>query len=424
MKNMNHSPRQSGVVRRLSIFRGYTMSNAARTFEAIVVGGGPAGLCAAILLARQGFETALVRKGVNGPDNRTTALMNSSILCLEEIGAWAAIEPKSAPLRKMRLIDDTGRLFRAPTAVFACNEIGLDAFGYNIPNMVLNAALEAVADAQPHLAIIEDSCVASSEEDGHVRLTLKSGMELTAPVIGAADGRESMLRNDAGIECWRWSYPQTAVTLNLEHSAPHNDTCTEFHTTAGPFTLVPLPQPKSSSLVAVVTPEDAAQLMAMDDDELAQEITRRSQAALGQVKVSGARAAWPLAGLAPKCFARRRIALIGEAAHFFPPIGAQGLNMGLRDAAMLAEVAADARRVGQDIGGREAMNAYDTGRKKDVWMRTFGIDTLNRTLLSPLVPAHMLRGFGLALANSFGPLRRFMMREGLRPSIGRPAMMG
>lgn len=399
------------------------MNVSSRAFDAIIVGGGPAGLTAAILLARQGFETALVRKGPNGHDNRTTALMQSSIALIDEIGAWEAIRPLSAPLRKMRLIDDTKRLFRAPTAVFACAEIRLDAFGYNIPNMALNGGLEAVADAQAHLTIINDVFASSSEEDGHIRLHLASGESLIAPLVGAADGRESVLRDEAGISCWRWSYPQTAVTLNIDHTAPHNDACTEFHTIAGPFTLVPLPQPRSSSLVAVVTPEDAAMLMALDDTALAAEIERRSQMALGRVTIASRRASWPLAGLAPRCFARRRTALIGEAAHFFPPIGAQGLNMGLRDAAMLAETAANARRDERDIGGSTALGAYDSGRKKDVWMRTFGIDTLNRTLLSPLVPAHMLRGFGLALANSFGPLRRFMMREGLRPSIGRPAMM-
>jgi 2-octaprenyl-6-methoxyphenol hydroxylase len=285
-------------------------------------------------------------------------------------------------------------------------------FGYNIPNHVLNAALEGAAAEAPPLTLIDDLAGDAAITADAVTVTTANGRRLSAPLAAAADGRESRLRDVAGIGAVRWRYDQTAVTLNLAHTAAHNDISTEFHTLAGPFTLVPLPG-RQSSLVAVVRPADAAHLMALDDTALALELERRAHSLLGRFTVISKRAAWPLEGLTPRRFAKNRIALVGEAAHVIPPIGAQGLNLGIRDAVALARLAGGARRSGGDLGGAALTDAYDEARRADVWSRAFAVDALNRTLLSPFLPAHAIRGLGLWLADTVGPLRRFLLREGM-----------
>lgn len=388
--------------------------------DILVVGGGPVGLAAALLMARAGFSTTLVApRGVaKGQETRTTALLSGSVHLVRALGAWAAVADRAAPLKTMRLIDDTGRLFRAPTVAFHASEIGLDAFGWNVPNGALVTALTAVADATPALTWMDALADTVGAAPDAVTVSA-SGQRVSAALAIAADGRESQLRTAAGIDTVRWSYDQVAVTLNIAHAAPHSHISTEFHTPSGPFTLVPLPGNRSS-LVAVCRPADADFLMSLPDGALADEIERRSHAILGRVTIDSARAAWPLSGLTPKSFAARRVALAGEAAHVIPPIGAQGLNLGFRDVAILAEIVADHRA---DPGGAGAMHAYDAARRGDVASRTAAVDLLNRTLLSPLVPAQMLRGFGLFLADLVPPLRRRLLAEGLHPERLLPAIM-
>jgi 2-octaprenyl-6-methoxyphenol hydroxylase len=388
--------------------------------DVLVVGGGPVGLAAAVLFAKAGFASTLVApRGVaKGQETRTTALLAGSVRLMSALGAWEAAARRAAPLATMRLIDDTGRLFRAPTVAFHASEIGLDAFGWNVPNGALVEALTAVADATPGLDWV--NALAETVDVGADGVSVSAGgRRVSARLAVAADGRESKLRAAAGIETVRWAYDQVAVTLNITHAAPHGNVSTEFHTPAGPFTLVPLPGDRSS-LVAVCRPADADFLMSLPDAALADEIERRSHSILGRVAVASGKAAWPLSGLTPKVFGARRVALVGEAAHVIPPIGAQGLNLGFRDVAVLAEILGERRG---DPGAAEILSAYDAARRTDVASRTAAVDLLNRTLLSPLVPAQMLRGFGLFLADMVPGLRRRLLAEGMHPERLLPAIM-
>ncbi|MGD9867536.1 MAG: FAD-dependent monooxygenase, partial [Hyphomicrobiales bacterium] len=191
---------------------------------------------------------------------------------------------------------------------------------------------------------------------------------------------------------------------------------------AGPFTTVPLPG-SESSLVWVVRPRDAERLMELESRDFAQEIESRLQGSLGRVGAIGPRSAFPLSGLVPERFASRRIALVGEAAHVVPPIGAQGLNLGFRDAATLADLAGAAVRRGADPGSEALLSRYDSARRGDVLTRTFAIDVVNRSLLSNFLPLQAARGAGLQLLNVVGPLRRFVMRQGLAPQSSVPSLM-
>jgi 2-octaprenyl-6-methoxyphenol hydroxylase len=390
--------------------------------QAIVVGGGPAGLTAAIALVQGGVATILVGKRPAKPDSRTTALLAGSVTALETLGVWDLCAAQAAALRIMRIVDDTGRLWRAPEVKFECGEIDLDAFGQNIENRHLVAALEARARALPGLRILEDEVRSVDPDDEEVTVTLASGDVLRAPLVVGADGRRSLCRDAAGIGIDTRTYRQTALTVCLTHSRPHRDTSTEFHTPTGPFTLVPLPGNRSS-LVWVLDPAEADELAALDDAELSGEIERASHSILGKVTVEPGRGLFPLSVATARRFADRRIALIGEAAHVIPPIGAQGLNLGLRDAASISELAVAAHRAHHDIGGAEALVHYDNMRRGDVSSRSIAIDLFNRTLLTDFLPVQGLRGIGLYMLDQIGPLRRAVMREGVAPRAVQPRLM-
>jgi 2-octaprenyl-6-methoxyphenol hydroxylase len=322
----------------------------------------------------------------------------------------------------MRIIDDTARLLRAPEVHFDAGEIGRETFGYNIENRYLVAALEMRARALPSLAIIVGEAERIAIADERVDVALKDGERLSARLVVGADGRNSRCRRAAGIETEGWDYPQTALTFNLAHSRPHHDTSSEFHTETGPFTLVPLPG-RRSSLVFVVGPAQARRLRKFDDPAINAEIERRSHSILGKIAIEPGRGIFPLAAQTARSFAANRVALVGEAAHVIPPIGAQGLNLGLRDGATIAELAAEAHRAGADPGAPELLARYNARRRTDVGGRTFAVDLLNRSLLSDYLPLQGARGLGLYLLDRIGPLRRIVMREGIAPVAAQPRLM-
>lgn len=387
--------------------------------EVAVVGGGPAGLVCAIALAAAGVETVLIAPAAK-PDHRTTALLAGSVAALATLGVWQRCVAASAPLKKLRLVDDTRRLFRAPEVSFDAAEIGLEAFGHNIENRHLLSALESRAtDLQIPRIAAPALTIAPDQSD--VAIAHAGGMTRARLVIGA-DGARSLCREAAGISTRRRSYPQVALTLNLAHARPHEDTSTEFHTESGPFTLVPLPG-RRSSLVCVLKPDSGGVLAGLDDAVLSAEIERRAHSLLGAMTVEPGRGVFPLAIETAQSWARNRIVLIGEAAHVVPPIGAQGLNLGLRDGATIAEIVADARRHNSDLGAPEILRRYETARLADATSRTAAVDLLNRTLLTDFIPVHGARGLALYLLDGIGPLRRALMREGVAPAASQPRLM-
>jgi 2-octaprenyl-6-methoxyphenol hydroxylase len=389
------------------------------TVEAVVIGGGPAGLVSAIALASASVDTLVVAPSPQ-EDHRTTAFLAGSVTALDTLGVWDACRPHAAALAAIRLIDNTRRLWRAPEVHFSAAEIGLDAFGQNIENRHLMAALQQRA-ASLGIPRITDAAVTITPDAEGATVTTADRTVRARLVIGA-DGQHSLCRAAAGIRSQRYTYPQSALTLNLGHARPHQDTATEFHTETGPFTLVPLPD-RRSSLVCVLDPERAARVAALSDAELAIEIERRAHSLFGKMNVEPGRGLFALAVETARSVAQNRIALVGEAAHVVPPIGAQGLNLGLRDAATLAEIVADARRHGDDIGSPAVLARYEKQRRADVTSRRIAIDILNRSLLTDFLPVHGARALSLFLVDRIGPLRRTLMREGVSPTASQPRLM-
>jgi 2-octaprenyl-6-methoxyphenol hydroxylase len=230
----------------------------------------------------------------------------------------------------------------------------------------------------------------------------------------------SKVRAAAGIGVRTWSYPQAAVVLNFSHTLPHGNVSTELHTETGPFTQVPLLDLRSS-LVWVVRPEEAQRLLALPIADLSRQVEDRMQSMLGKVTVEGQPQTWPLSGLMADRFGKGRVALIGEAAHAFPPIGAQGLNLSLRDIISLQDqfsAIGSETPIPADAGER-----FNRQRRTDVMSRTFGVDLLNRSLLTDFLPAQMIRSAGLHILTKVPPLRNLLMREGVEPGRGFRSIM-
>ena len=318
-------------------------------------------------------------------------------------------------MRGLRIVDDTGSLFAPPPIVFRAREIGRDVFGWNVENVALADALEAAAGAQSNLVRVPASVAAFDFAPERATVTLADGRAFAAALVVGADGRASPSRRAAGIAVRTRRYPQSALTVVLAHARPHDDVSTEFHTRQGPFTLVPLPAapgaPHRSSLVWAMSEPEAKRRAALDDAALAAEIERQARSLLGAMRIEGERGIFPLARQSVGRIVATRLALVGDAAHAFPPIGAQGLNLGLRDvrALIAATTASD------DLGADAALDAYARARAADVLFRTTAVAGLNRSLLADCAPVDLARGLGLAALGAIGPLRRLAMREGVAP---------
>lgn len=381
--------------------------------EIVVVGGGLAGSASALALAGSGFDTILVAPELK-TDGRSTALIGRSVAFLRRLGIMDMLADKAAPLAVMRIVDDTQRLFRAPTVSFSSDEIGLPAFGYNVLNADLNAALAEKMAMEPRLERRTETVSAFRVENDHGIVTLSSGEELAADLVVAADGRRSMLREIAGIRTSSWTYPQSAIVLNFAHRLPHQSVSTEFHTRSGPFTQVPLPGNRSS-LVWVDRPGSTEHFAAMPSERLSELVEQKMHSILGSVTLEESIQRFPLGGTIVAEVTADRLALIGEAAHAFPPIGAQGLNLGLRDCETLTRIVSSSR---DDPGRKSTLARFEAARNGDIRSRTTGVDLLNRSLLADFLPAQMARAVGLQALGAFGPLRRFAMREGIVPGAG------
>ena len=386
----------------------------ALTTEILVAGNGPAGMAAALALSKAGFDVALAAPENTKPDHRTTTLMMPSIRFLDELDVWDAVKSEAEALSTMRIVDGTNRLIRARTVSFEAAEIGENAFGWNMPNMRLNASLLAQIKTHGTIRTIGIAVDVYEFNAGAVTANLADGTMIRAKLVVGADGRTSLARRAAGVEVRNWTYPQTAFITVFEHRLAHEGISTEFHTEQGPCVQVPLPGNRSS-LVWVVRPEKAEELMAMEKAALSRAIEDRIASILGKVTVGATRQTYPLSGQYPLSFAKNRIALVGEAAHVFPPIGAQGLNLGLRDVEDLVKATISNPT---DPGADTVLSAYDRARRPDITARTGAVDALNRALLSSLLPAQIARATGMAFLDMAAPLRSLFMREGMRPGDG------
>ncbi|ODR99008.1 hypothetical protein AUC68_07620 [Methyloceanibacter methanicus] len=356
------------------------------------------------------------------PETRTAALLTSSVDFLKRLGVWEQLLPDAAPLRAIRIVDGSRSLLRSPEISFEARELGLDSFGFNIANTALNAVLYGRAqETIPHIA--PEAIETVRLDPDHATLTLESGAQLAGRLVAGADGRHSVCRQAAKIETRDWRYDQAAIASSFRHSLPHEGVATELHREGGSVTSVPTPDPHTSSLVWVGGTAEAKGLMEQDEIGFAASLQDRFDETLARHFRCGP------AGLVSRCGPHRqgargrRTALIGEAAHIMAPIGAQGLNLGLRDAAALADCVADALRHGRDPGSAPVLAQYVRARQLDVLSRTIGVDLLGRSLLTTLLPVQLARSAVLTGLKAFAPLKRLVMQAGLAPPVDLPRLM-
>ena len=391
--------------------------------DILISGGGIAGLTAAAAFGAAGFRVICVdpappvtERDAAGSDLRTTAFLQPARALLERCGLWARLVPHAAPLQVMRIVDAGGASASEPRLVraFDAADISDQPFGWNLPNWLLRReildrleALETV-DFRPGTAT-----TGLVTRTGAARVALSDGSGVEARLVIAADGRDSPMRTAAGIGVHTTRYGQKALAFSVTHPIAHDNVSTEIHRSGGPFTLVPLPDFEGRPSSAVVWMERgraALDLLRMDPHDFEAAMTERSCGLLGPLTLASRRTLWPIITQHAERLAGERLALMAEAAHVVPPIGAQGLNMSLADLRTLLDLAT-ARPEG--LGDAAMLEAYHRARIGDIRLRVQGIDLLNRASMVSARPLRDARALGLNALYALAPVRRMLMQMGL-----------
>jgi 2-octaprenyl-6-methoxyphenol hydroxylase len=391
--------------------------------DILVAGGGVAGLSAAAAFGSAGFTVICVDPAppvtsaeAEGADLRSTAFLQPARQVLEAAGLWDRLAGHAAPLQVMRIAEDTGdRARRFAVRDFDAADLSPDRpFGWNFPNWLLRRELVARLAELPNVdfrpGVAARGLIARTAE---ARVTLSDGGAVAVRLVLAADGRDSAMRRAAGIPVTTLRYGQKALAFTVTHPIPHDNVSTEIHRSGGPFTLVPLPDREGEPHSAIVWMErgaEAERLRALAPPDFEAAMSERSGYLFGPLTLASQITIWPIISQMAARLNGDRLALIAEAAHVIPPIGAQGLNMSLADIAVLLDLAQ--RRPGA-LGDAPMLAAYHRARHGDIRMRVLGIDALNRASMTGAAPLTQLRKIGMQALHDIAPLRRAVMRLGL-----------
>ncbi|HRK43041.1 MAG TPA: UbiH/UbiF family hydroxylase [Gemmobacter sp.] len=388
--------------------------------DILISGGGVAGLAAACAFGAAGYRVTCVEPHppvteaeAEGSDLRTTAFLHPSIPVLEAAGLWARLAPHAAPLQIMRIVD-AGGVEARPRVVkdFNAADLSDQPFGWNLPNWLLRREMLARMAELPNVRFLAGVATASVlTRASEVLVTLSDGSRHAAKLLIGADGRGSLVRQALGIEVKTLRYGQKALAFAVSHPVPHDNISTEIHRSGGPFTFVPLPDAGGQHRSAVVWMDHAAEIdrrLGLSREAFAAEMQMRSCGLLGELTQISRLTAWPIIAQIAARMAGERTALMAEAAHVMPPIGAQGLNMSLADLTALLDLATPAT-----LGDAAMLEAYHRKRHWDVQARVRGIDLLNRASQIGAQPLRDLRAATLNAMYSIAPLRRGLMRAGI-----------
>lgn len=390
--------------------------------DILVSGGGVAGLTAAAAFGAAGFRVICVdptppvtSESAAGADLRSTAFLQPSIAVLEAAGLWDRLSPFAAPLQIMRIVDAGGveakpRLIKS----FDAAEVSDLPFGWNLPNWLLRREMVARLAELPNVDFRAGTATTRLfTRETEALVTLSDETQVRAKLVVAADGRHSTMRQAVGIDVKTIRYGQKALAFAVTHPRPHENVSTEIHRSGGPFTLVPLPDRDGQPSSAVVWMErgpEILRLAALPVEEFQAEINARSCEVLGPLTLVSQRTMWPIIAQVADRMAGQRTALIAEAAHVVPPIGAQGLNMSLGDLGCLLDLAQKYR---DDLGNAPMLDAYHRARHTEVKTRMMGIDALNRASMLESQGLRDLRATTLNALYSAAPVRRVLMKAGL-----------
>lgn len=394
--------------------------------DMVIVGGGLVGLSLALALGRAGLRVVVVDREVPAMaaadpfDGRGSAIAWGSARVLRAIGLWDRLAAHAAPIRDIRVSDGDSLLFlHYDHRAAGVAENGEPApLGYIVENRFTRRALYAAIAEVPQIKLLAPAEVARLERStGRVTAELADGRVVRAALAVAGDGRDSPQRRAAGIGAGRWSYNQTAIVCAIAHEQPHQGLAHERFLPAGPFAVLPLPDEAGGThLSSIVWTERAAlvpTLLALSDGEFSAEIARRFGDSLGALRVAGRRWAYPLDLVLADRYVTHRLALVGDAAHAIHPVAGQGLNLGLRDVAVLAECIVDAFRLGLDIGAADTLARYERWRRVDNLLVAAVCDGMVRLFSNDVAPVRLARDAGLGLVQQIPPLKRLFMRHAM-----------
>jgi 2-octaprenyl-6-methoxyphenol hydroxylase len=390
--------------------------------DILVSGGGIAGLTATAAFAQAGFNVICVDpakpvtvRDAQGADLRSTAFLQPARALLEEVGLWTRLAPHAQPLQIMRIIDAGGPEPEARMSKeFDAADISDHPFGWNLPNWLLRREMAAHLETLPNVTY--KTGIGARKlftRTAEARVGLSDGTRVSSRLVIAADGRGSPMREAAGINVSTTRFGQKALAFAVTHETPHENVSTEIHRTGGPFTLVPLPDHEGRPSSAIVWMEEgpkAKALYEMSEDSFEVAMNTRSCGVLGLLKLASQRTIWPIISQHADRLSSERLALIAEAAHVLPPIGAQGLNMSLSDIRALRDLAI-ARPEG--LGDAAMLDAFHKARFNDIRLREAGITLLNQTSMLSAAPLRDARAAGINALYSFAPLRKSIMQMGL-----------
>ena len=386
--------------------------------DAIVCGGGMVGLPLALALGKGGLKVAVVdalppAETVTPEfDGRVSALAYAAVRMLGALEVWPLLEPHAQPIHEILVSD--GAVGRAPSPFslhFDAAEVDAASLGHIAENRHIRAALHAAIAKEDNVTLIAPATVRSViMESAGVTAKLSDGQEIKAAIAIAADGRDSELRTQMGIGVIGWSYPQTGIVATVHHAKPHGGVAYEHFLPSGPFAILPMTGDRSS-LVWTEAKAKAPAMLGLDEDAFNAEVVARFGAHMGETEVVGRRWSYPLNFHLARDYVRPRFALAGDCAHGIHPIAGQGLNLGLKDAAALAETVLDAARLGRDIGALDVLKRYERWRRFDSFALAASTDALNRLFSNDIAPLRHLRDLGLGIVDAIGPARRFFMRH-------------
>jgi 2-octaprenyl-6-methoxyphenol hydroxylase len=390
--------------------------SASATFDTAIVGGGLAGSAAAISLAREGLNVLHLAPAAP-PDRRTSALMMPSVQFLRDSGLLVDPDEIGHPLTQIRVIDATERLIRAPETLFDSSEAGLEAFGWNLPNAALLDHFARASTGLKNLTIVPETLEGLTRDGKTYRLTAAGGSAFAASLIVGADGKKSLVRQAAGILAPEHDFSQSALVCDLELARPLDRCSVEFHYPEGPFTLVPAGENRAN-LVWIDQVGVLAEARLLDADRLATLFEEKTQHLFGSIRILTPAFVFPLSTLTAETAGRDGVVLVGEAAHAFPPIGAQGLNLGLRDVEMLTRTIASVSRSASDWPDRIS-ERYAIRREGDIRRTGLMVNTLFRSLIAEMLPAQALRAGGLWALKTLPGLRRSAFAAGMGSKAAR-----